>query len=221
MAHSSSVRQVIDQVRAEPSVVSRLDGSVHEVFPVAASLEEGEELRRLVTAERAERCVEIGLGYGISALFICEALVELGAERASHTVIDPYQESRFANVGLQLLEQAGVGEMVTHVPAQSQVALPRFVEAGVTFDFAFVDGNHRFDWFFVDLFFLGRLLRPGSVVVADDYQLPGVAKAVSYFLVNRGWIMESHSQPDDLHQWAVLRTSSEIDRRPFTAFSEF
>jgi len=31
-----------------------------------------------------------------------------------------------------------------------------------------VDGNHRFDAVFVDLYYLGRLLRPGGVMFLDD-----------------------------------------------------
>ena len=89
------------------------------------------------------------------------------------------------------------------------------------FDLAFVDGNHRFDGVFVDLFYLGRLVRPGGIVFLDDYQLPGVARAASFFTSNLGWTFEEISPADALHQWAVLRTSAVPDTRSFDHFVAF
>ena len=37
-----------------------------------------------------------------------------------------------------------------------------------------------FDGVIVDLIYLNRLVRPGGVVMLDDYQLPGVARAASF-----------------------------------------
>jgi predicted O-methyltransferase YrrM len=111
--------------------------------------------------------------------------------------------------------------MVEHHEEESQLALPRFLGEGRTFDVAFVDGNHRFDWVFVDLFYLGRLLRPGGIVFLDDYQLPGVARATLFYQTNLGWRLEEVSAPDVLHQWAILRTAVVQDTRPFDYFVEF
>jgi hypothetical protein len=84
-----------------------------------------------------------------------------------------------------------------------------------------VDGNHRFDGVFLDLVYLGRLLRPGAIVVVDDVQLPSVARAASFCVTNLGWRSEAVSPPDDLHQWAALRTSTVADTRPFDHYVEF
>ena len=82
-------------------------------------------------------------------------------------------------------------------------------------------GNHRFDGVFVDLVYLGRLIRPGGVVFVDDYQLPAVARATSFFVANVGWTVEQVSAADELHQWAVLRTSPVADTRRFQDFVDF
>ena len=74
---------------------------------------------------------------------------------------------------------------------------------------------------FLDLVYLGRLVRPGSIVFVDDYQLPAVARAVSFFLTNRDWTTEEVSAPDELHQWAVLRTSGAPDARRFDDHVDF
>ena len=217
----SKVRQVIERVVHDGKVTATADGSEHEIFPVAASVAEGKALHDWVVRERASRTIEIGLGYGVSTLFICDGLLHAGHDAPRHIAIDPFQSRRFSNVGLQLLGEAGVSQMVEHIAEESQFVLPRLCSSGKTFDLAFVDGNHRFDRVFVDLFYLGRLLRPGGVVFMDDYQLPGVARSASFFVSNVGWRVEEVSGDDDLHQWAVLRTSTEADTRPFTYFVDF
>lgn len=220
-AQSGRLRQVIEGLAADSTVVSRLDGSMHNIFPVAVGPSEGAALRDWVIREGALHTIEIGLGYAISALYICEGLLSTGGADPRHVVIDPYQESRFRNCGLQVLNDAGVADLVDHYAEESQSVLPRLLSEGRRFDLAFVDGNHRFDWVFVDLFYLGRLLRPGAVVFVDDYQLPGVARAAAFFLSNVGWTLESVSSDHDLHHWAVLRTSETPDTRPFTHFVDF
>ncbi len=136
-------------------------------------------------------------------------------------VLDPFQPTRFANCGLQTLEEAGVRDLVEYHEEMSQIALPAFVKEGRQFDFAFVDGNHRFDAVFLDLFYLGRLVRSGGAIMLDDYNLPGIKRAVSFYLTNLGWTVEQTSSPEDRHEWVVVRTSSAPDTRDFRYFVEF
>jgi hypothetical protein len=99
--------------------------------------------------------------------------------------------------------------------------LPRLVADGHSFDLAVVDANHRFDGVFVHLVYLGRLVRPGGIVFVDDYQLPGVARACAFFLTNLGWTLEETATDDALRNWAVLRTTTEPDRRGYDEFVDF
>jgi len=216
------VRRVIERLVRDGTAVARSDGTLHDLFPVAASAAEGEALYGWVLREGATQTIEIGLGYGISTLHLCEGLLGNASEAtARHVAIDPYQARRFSDCGLQFLDEAGVAELVEHHAEESQIALPRLLGEGRSFDFAFVDGNHRFDGVFVDLYYLGRLVQPGGIIFLDDYQLPGVARAASFFVSNLGWTLEEVSAADDLHQWAVLRTSAVPDTRPFDHFVDF
>ncbi|HMG25870.1 MAG TPA: class I SAM-dependent methyltransferase [Acidimicrobiia bacterium] len=203
------------------TAVARADGSVHTLFPVAASAAEGDALASWVIREGAAHTIEVGLGYGISALYACEGLLANGAEDARYVAIDPHQTTRFADCGLQFLDETGVADMVEFHAEESQIVLPRFLGEGRRFDLAFVDGNHRFDGIFLDLTYLGRLVRPGGIVFVDDYQLPAVARAASFFVTNLGWTAEQLSESDSFHQWAVLRTSTAPDTRRFDDFVDF
>jgi len=212
---------VIERLVRDGTAVARSDDTLHSLFPVAVYAAEGEALREWILREGATKTIEIGLGYGISALHACEGLLGNADPAARHLALDPYQATRFADLGLQFLEEAGVAEMVEHHAEASEIALPRFLGEGRSFHLAFVDGNHRFDGVFLDLVFLGRLLRPGGIAFVDDYQLPAVARAASFCLTNLGWTLEEVSAADDLHRWAVLRTSAVPDTRPFDYYVDF
>lgn len=212
---------MIEHLVREGSAAAHSDGTVHSLFPVAVSAAEGEALRDVVLREGATRTIEVGLGYGISTLHVCEGLLINAGSAARHVAIDPYQAARFANCGLQFLDEAGVAGIVEHHAEESKITLPRLLGEGRSFDLAFVDGNHRFDGVFVDLFYLGCLVRPGGIVFLDDYQLPGIARAASFFLKNLDWALEEVSAADDFHQWAVLRTSEVPDTRPFDYYVDF
>jgi len=215
------VRRVIERLDRDGFVLAKADGSRHDFRAVSISTGEGEALRKWALREDATQAIEIGLGYGFSALYICEALLQNGNPAARHVVLDPFQAGRFAGCGLQVLEEAGTRPLVEYHAERSEIALPQFLKEDRRFDFAFVDGNHRFDSVFLDLFYLGRLVRKGGVVVLDDYDLAGIKRAVSFFLTNLGWTIEETAPQDDGHHWVVLRTASQPDRRDFRYFVEF
>ena len=58
--------------------------------------------------------------------------------------------------------------------------MPRFLAQGLCFDFAFVDGLHRFDQMALEFFYINRMLDVGGIVIFDDMQLPSVQKILSY-----------------------------------------
>ena len=212
---------MIERLVRDGTAVAHSDGTVHDLFPVAVSAAEGEALRGWVVREAAAHTIEVGLGYGLSALFICEGLLANGDPTARHVAIDPYQATRFAGCGMQFLDEAGLAELVERYVEESQIALPRLLSEGRSFDLAFIDGNHRFDGVFLDLIYLGRLVRAGGILFLDDYQLPAVERAASFCVTNLGWTIEEISALDDLHRWAVLRSSELPDTRSFDYYIDF
>ena len=215
------IRSVIDRLIGDGSANVAADGSRHDVRTVSISVAEGEALTRWVLREKAVHTIEIGLAFGVSALHICAGLIESGDPEPRHVVLDPFQARSFSDRGLQALEEAGVRELVEFHAEMSQIALPAFLQEGRRFDFGFVDGNHRFDSVFLDLFYLGRLLRKGGVIFLDDYDLPGIRRAVSFYLTNLGWRVEETSPASDDHRWVVLRTAESEDDRSFRHFVDF
>src|SRR5690349_7720954 len=87
-------------------------GTASGASEVAVSITpaEAEALRGRVEREGAARTIEVGLGYGVSALAVCAALPR--SDGACHVVIDPFQDTRFGGEGLRRLEEAGLAHLV-------------------------------------------------------------------------------------------------------------
>jgi predicted O-methyltransferase YrrM len=148
---------------------------------------ECDQVRDLLVSANVETVVEVGLAYASSALAIGEALTIVGPPHPRHVIIDPFQESVWANAGWELLRAAGLDSIAELMPVPSSIALPQLVTEGFTADAAFVDGSHRFHEVFVDFSFLRKIVRPGGLIVIDDSEVPSVRTAASYFQRNLGW----------------------------------
>ncbi len=215
------VHSVIAQLkRDDNSPVSLGTKSAPQFETVSITTNEAEALRGWVVKENAKHTIEIGLAFGFSALHICEGLLAHEQDDAKHVAIDAFQSQHYRNFGLEILSKAGLGELIEFHEEKSQVALPSLWKEGRQFDFAFVDGNHRFDYVFLDLFYLGHLVKKGGVIFLDDYNYPGIKKAATFFINNLGWKIEEN-ESDKNHEWAVLRTSEKEDARDFTFFKNF
>lgn len=168
------------------------DGTPMALAPHTVERGAGEALRDLAIAAEAHRTIEVGLALGLSALFLCQAALELGGR---HVAIDPFQEASWNGAGLRTLSDAGVADVVEVIEEESQLALPRLLARGREFDLAFIDGDHRFEGVFLDLYYMTRLVKPGGLVVVDDMWMPSVRMAVAYVERNLEASLEPSALP--------------------------
>jgi predicted O-methyltransferase YrrM len=189
---AAELERFIEHVFREGSVRDAAGGTV-ALAPHSIERAQGEALRDLAIAEGAEQTIEVGLALGMSALFLCQAVLARGGR---HVAIDPFQRESWNGAGLRTLREAGVQDLVEVIEEESQLALPRLVAEGRQFDFAFVDGDHRFEGVFLDLYYMTRLVKPGGLVVVDDMWMPAVRTAVAYVEKNLGVILEPDVLPN-------------------------
>lgn len=64
---------------------------------------------------------------------------------------------------------AEFGERVRPIKGFSHAVLPRLLDAGERFAVVFIDGSHAYADVVVDSMFAWKLLRPGGVLIWDDY----------------------------------------------------
>jgi predicted O-methyltransferase YrrM len=154
----------------------------HAVTPNTARL-----LYDFVRTVKPARTLEVGLAYGISTLCICQAHRDNGAGAGSHIAIDPYQEESFKGAGLANIERANLKDMLRFYQARSDEVLPELCARRERVDFAFIDGNHHFDYALVDFFFIDKMLNVGGHVAFDDLWMRAVRSVVSFVLKNTSY----------------------------------
>jgi predicted O-methyltransferase YrrM len=159
-----------------------VDGSALSVDRSSVTPDTAALLYDFVRAVKPLNTLETGMAHGKSTLSICQALRDNGA--GSHIAIDPFQETKFNSAGLANIEQAGLKDILRFYNATADEALPRLFAEGERIDFAFIDGNHRFDYTLVDFFYIDKMLRLGGHVAFDDLWIASVRKVVSYVMKN-------------------------------------
>ncbi|MGB7157261.1 MAG: class I SAM-dependent methyltransferase [Tepidisphaeraceae bacterium] len=181
--------------------VEDAEGNLVNPFPSAVPAETGQLLYDLVKNERLARTLEVGMGYGLSSQFICQAHQDKGG--GSHVAIDPWQHQRFRSIGLNNLKKSGLDGFVQFHHAPSHDALPRLREQGLRLDLAFIDGMHTFDHTLVDFFYVDLMLNVGAYVVIDDLWMPSIRKVLGFILRNRAYQLiryPTHRPAQPLHR---------------------
>ncbi len=172
----------------------------------------GRALYRHVRRTRPRRTLEIGLAYGLSALWICQAHRDNG-EGGVHTAIDPKQSGVWRGIGLLNVERAGLDGTLRFHEEPSHLALPALLAEGERFDLVLVDGLHLFDYTLVDFFYSDLLLAVGGHVVVDDVWMPSVRKVVMYALRNRRYRLDPDilgAPPGLLERLRIFRRREEF-----------
>lgn len=120
------------------------------------------------------KALEIGSFEGRSALwFLTNVLSHPTSSIACVDIFDnPVVEERFdKNIAI-----SGLSTKVTKVKARSDDALKQFTSG--SYDFIYVDGSHVAKDVLVDAVFAWELLKPGGVVIFDDYEWAGFGPRV-------------------------------------------
>ena len=140
--------------------------------------EDGLFLQQLIEKYDICNALEVGCAYGISTLFICEALAKKKG-KVSHTAIDVSQSSFWKNIGIANVKRAGF-DFFQLDERISEFALPGHLIDRKSYDFIFIDGWHTFDHVILDFFYCYRLLNLNGIIVIDDAQLPSIQKFIGY-----------------------------------------
>ncbi|VEP18407.1 Methyltransferase domain-containing protein [Hyella patelloides LEGE 07179] len=140
-------------------------GDVHTHFQNSSSF--GEKGRILNTAIRImlpQQCLELGTAYGMSALFIMEALKSIGDLGQLITVEGG--ELQY-NLSSKILQEK-YGDRINCHLGMTQDLLPELVKSVAKIDFIFHDAGHRKENYIRDFNTLLPVLKPGSVFLIDD-----------------------------------------------------
>jgi predicted O-methyltransferase YrrM len=141
------------------------------------SAHEGQRISACIGRYGIERTLEVGCAYGISSLYICDAISK--QPHPHHVIIDPAQSTGWHNVGVQNLRRARF-TFWELIEQPSALALPSLLGRGLKVQFALIDGWHTFDQVLLDFFYVDQLLEDGGIVAFDDVDKTPINRVVRY-----------------------------------------
>ena len=163
--------------------VQDAEGNLINPFPGSISYDQGVALYNIIRTTKVENTLEIGMAYGLSTLFICQAHHDNGVGR--HTAIDPYECTMWKSIGLLNIRKTGLEHILRFYEGPSHQILPSLLQDDECFDFIFIDGVHLFDYTLIEFFYADKLLNPGGYIMFHDLWMPSIRKVLGFVLRNR------------------------------------
>ncbi|MGZ8219131.1 O-methyltransferase [Methylomagnum sp.] len=199
LAVAEKLAQVADSLFGDtrPVESGSWAGDISAHFAMSSSFgHKGRILATIIRFMRCGYCLELGTAYGMSALFMLEALAVNGPDTRLITV----EGSELAHqITSELLENRYPGRVSCEYGWTSQV-LPRLAQTLNPLDFLFHDAGHSRNDYINDFQTLLPLLPPGAVVLFDDINWYDPRFASTDPQCHKGWL-EVANHPRVL--WAV------------------
>lgn len=187
-------------------------------FPTSIGYDTGVALYKIVARTNASKTLEVGMAYGLSTLFICQAHHD--KVNGQHTVIDPLEETDFRSIGLLNIRRAGLDKHLRFYGAGSESVLPMLLSHDEHFQFIFIDGVHLFDYTLVEFFFADRLLDKGGHIVFHDLWMPSIRSVVNFVLRNRNYeLAPQFTWKKDPSPNRFLSFLKDVKQMPFNLYS--
>lgn len=162
---------------------------INDLVQSAIPHDQGMALYNWIRMTGPKRTLEIGMAYGLSTLFICQAHFD-NSKDGHHVAIDPKQSTTFRSIGLLNIQRANLDNQLDFFEAPSYKILPQLLNKEERFDLIYIDGMHTFDYTLVDFFYSDLLLNVGGYIIFDDIWMPSIRKVVMYVLRNRRYRLE-------------------------------
>ena len=181
------LRQIFEDRTLRENKINLPGDQTVSLFDSTLELEYGQILFDAVLQEKPRRVIEIGMACGISSLAMMTGLKRLGG--GTLTSVDPYQLTYFRGAGAEFVKTAGLSAMHTLVVKADYLFLPQLVSEGESgkFDFAYIDGNHTFDYTLLDAWYLDLLVRPGGILAFNDCSYQAVHRVINWLLSHRAY----------------------------------
>jgi predicted O-methyltransferase YrrM len=160
-------------------------GDVRAHFEMSSSFgAKGRVLSTIIRYMGSHTCLELGTAYGMSALFILEAMTRQNGDISLITVEGG--ETQYS-VSSDLLKKH-YGDKVSCVYGWTNQVLPQLVNSLPPIDFMFHDAGHSQLDYTRDFNAILPVLKPGAVVLVDDIRWSDPRFAEGDPQCYRGWL---------------------------------
>jgi predicted O-methyltransferase YrrM len=173
----------------------------------------GEFIYALIKKNKLKSTLESGLGLGVSAAYI------ISATRSKHIAIDPFYKTEWdSSIAMANMKKLGFNDLLIYYKDYSYNILPQLAKKGLKLDFAFIDGDHKYDSIFIDYFYMDLMLQKGGFILFDDAWMRTTQLVASFIRTNKHNYKEI-STP--YKQFILFQKIKMEDTRPWYYFREF
>ena len=115
------------------------------------------------------RIAEVGIGDGVSAIYLAEALLNQGKNAFELVLVDNLDYGGYKQMQtiLNHINRAKINDFVTFLPLDSLNASCEYPNGH--FDFVFVDASHRYESTKADILLWYRKMKEGCLLAGHDY----------------------------------------------------
>jgi hypothetical protein len=139
---------------------------------------EGNQIYNLIITNRLNKCIQIGMEYGITTIYILLGLNKLKL-KSNLITIDEYQKSRWNNFGIKLVELNNLTKLYSFYEEPSYIALPKLLEKD-TYNMVFINGWNTFDYILLCIAYASILLDVDGFLILNNKYSSTVNKCIKY-----------------------------------------
>lgn len=191
------------------------DGRSFEYLRGSLARSEAIELSAIVKRFQSKAAVEVGTGFGASAVAISSSMKDEGG--GSLWTLDPFQD-QFGNIGVAELQRLGLSANAAFRASYAEDFFQAARAEGAQFDLIFHDGAHSVGPKMTHVFLAIDLLVPGGVFVLHDAFKPCTAACVTYLVKERQFALVD-LKPDNVAKRLLRSIKYAVKYGPWFGFS--
>ena len=164
---ADDIARIADSLRGNqsPMKTDHWAGDIRSHFEMTSSFgDRGRILTAVIRYTRSRHCLELGTAYGMSALFMLEALKAQGEDTHLTTV----EGSQLQHLTASQILKTRYGDRVSCEYGWTGQVLPQMIKSISPVNFLFHDAGHSRKDYTSDFHTLLPVLAPGAVVLIDD-----------------------------------------------------
>lgn len=139
---------------------------------------DGNEIFNLIITNKLNKCIQIGMEYGITTIYILFGLSKLKL-KSNLITIDEYQKSRWNNFGIKLVELNNLTKLHSFYEEPSYIVLPKLLEKD-TYNLVYINGWNTFDYILLCIAYASILLDVDGYIILNNKYSCTINKCIRY-----------------------------------------
>jgi predicted O-methyltransferase YrrM len=158
--------------------------------------EEGITIYDTIIKNNFSKCLEIGMGYGISSIYILLALQKNPNNEKKLVSIDLLQSTQWKNFGIKILKFFNMIKYHKLIENIHYIELPKIVANKENYEFIFINSWYSFENMIIILFYCSKILQKDGIIIINEIYQPGIYKCIKYIDNNYKHFKRINSPPN-------------------------